>query len=258
MNISYNSHHVEITDSLKSYFEKKLLRIDQYDHLIGKVNVFFSVDSSYVHQVEMELEFAKWKTLFFSSRDTDMYRAIDNLFDRVEKNISKLKAKVVDHKQNEPLRKLAQIFESDEKNKIPVQTIDFTQINKKPMSPIDAMHILHPKKKLDFVFFYNYEIESNNIIPSLMIKIGDKEFLLVEKFDDINDLILHKIEKVGFNKIEIKDKQKVNLAEKTIEEAINSSNKEPYYFFINSETKDYSCILKQNPQKPIILNILTV
>lgn len=257
MDISYNSHHLEISDSLKSYFEKKLSRIEQYDHLIGKVNVYFSIDSSYVHQVEMEFEFAKWKTLFFSSRDTDMYRAIDDLFDRVEKNLSKLKAKVVDHKQQEPLRKIAQVLESIEDKKVPVQTIDFNQINKKPMSPIDAIHILHPKKKLDFVFFYNYEIDPNNMIPSLMIKLSDKDFLLVEKFDDIDDLVLHNVEKVGFNKIEHKDRIHINLEEKSVEDAINSLKNEPYYFFINSSTKDYSCILKQSPEKLLILNIIT-
>lgn len=257
MDISYNSHHVEITDSIKNYFEKKLSRIDQYQHLIGKVNVYFSIDSSYVHQVEMEFEFAKWKTLFFSSRDTDMYKAIDDLFDRVEKNISKLKAKVVDHKQQEPLRKVAEIFESKENMKIPIQTIDFNQINKKPMSSIDAIHMLHPKKKLDFVFFYNYELESNDILPSLMIKLSDKDFLLVEKFDNFDDLVIHKVEKVGFNKIDHKDRIKINLSTKSIEEAIKSIGSEPYYFFINADTNDYSCILLQNPEKPILLNIVT-
>ncbi len=257
MDISYNSHHLEISDSIKNYFEKKLTRIDQYKHLIGKLNVYFSIDSSYVHQVEMEFEFAKWKTLFFSSRDSDMYRAIDDLFDRVEKNLSRLKAKVVDHKQQEPLRKFAQVFESEENMKVPIQTIDFNQINKKPMSSIDAIHILHPKKKYDFVFFYNYELDSNNIIPSLMIKLSDKDFLLVEKFDNVNDLILHRVEKIGFNKIEHKDKIKIDLSEKTIEEALKLINDQPYYFFINSETKDYSCVLKKEAKKPIILNIIT-
>ncbi len=257
MNISYNSHHVEITDSLKNYFEKKLSRINQYDHLIGRVEVFFSVDSSYVHQVEMELDFAKWKTLFFSSRDNDMYRAIDNLFDRAEKNISKLKAKIVDHKQQEPLRKLAQVFEDEKNLDVPIQSIDFSQINKKPMSPIDAIHVLHPKKKLDFVFFYNYELDSDNIIPSLMIKIDEKHFVMIEKFDNVNDLIINKIEKTGFNIIENKQTIKINLQKKTIKEALNSIGEEPYYFFINNETDDYSCILRQNNDKFLILNIIT-
>lgn len=257
MDISYNSHHVNITDSLKSYFEKKLGRIDQYDHLIDRMDVYFLIDSSYVHQVEVEFEFAKWKTLFFSSRDTDMYRAIDDLFDRMEKNLSKLKAKVVDHKQQEPLRKAVEIFESSKNKNMPVQTIDLNQINKKPMSSIDAVHILHTRKKLDFVFFYNYELDSNNIIPSLMIKLSEKDFILVEKFDDINDLILHKVEKLGFNKIEHKDKISINLHEFTIDEALKNIKDEPYYFFINSETKDYSCILKQNSEKTLILNIIS-
>lgn len=257
MDISYNSHHVKITDSLKSYFEKKLTRIDQYQHLIGRINVYFSIDSSYVHQVEMEFEFAKWKTLFFSSRDTDMYRAIDDLFDRVEKNLSKLKTKVVDHKQQEPLRKIVEVLESEKNKNIPIQTIDFNQISKKPMSSIDAIHLLHPKKKLDFVFFYNYELESNNILPSLMIKLSDKDFLLVEKFDNTQNLLIHKVEKVGFNKIELKDSTKLELRAKTIEDAIKSINNEPYYFFINANTNDYSCILLKDPERPTILNIIT-
>ncbi len=256
MNISYNSHHLEISDSLKNYFEKKLSRIDQYDHLIGRVNVFFSVDSSYIHQVEMELDFAKWKTLFFSSRDTDMYRAIDNLFDRVEKNIAKLKSKVVDHKQQETLRKIAHVFEDKDNLKIPSQTIDFSQINKKPMSPIDAVHILNPKKKLDFIFFYNYELENNYIIPSLMIKLEDKKFLLVEKFDNVNDLVLNYIEKTGFNQIEIKEKQTINLVTQSVEETLENIKDKNFYFFINKDTNDYSCILKQNNDKILLLNIL--
>lgn len=254
MNISYNSHHVEITEPLKNYFEKKLSRLDSYEHLIGKVDVYFSIDSSYVHQVEMEIEFAKWKTLFFTAKDTDMYRAIDDLFDRAEKNIARLKARITDHKQQESIRKKAEFLENSNRKDNTVTEINFKEISRKPMAIIDAVHTLSPKKTRDFLFFYNYET-NDDITPSLILKLGEKQFLLAEKTKFIDKLKIIKVEKTGFNKIKLSKPKEITLDKKKIDDVLNTT-KEDFYFFFNLETENLSLIIKNEENGYKILNIL--
>ena len=177
-----------------------------------------------------------------------------NFFDRAEKNISRLKARITDHKQQESIRKKAEFLENSNRKDNTVTEINFKEISRKPMAIIDAVHTLSPKKTRDFLFFYNYET-NDDITPSLILKLGEKQFLFAEKTKFIDKLKIIKVEKTGFNKIKLSKPKEITLDKKKIDDVLNTT-KEDFYFFFNLETENLSLIIKNEENGYKILNIL--
>lgn len=105
MNINYNSKNIQISDEMKNYFEKRIERINKYEHLINSIEVYFSIDK-YVNKVEVIIDFRKSKTVCFTGEDNDMYKAIDDVIDRIEKNVNKYKDKITNHKEAESFKRI--------------------------------------------------------------------------------------------------------------------------------------------------------
>ena len=87
MQLSVTGHHVEITPALRSYVEKKIVRIVRhFDHVI---------DTHFVLTVEKLLH--KAEATLRVRGDDDMYAALDALADKLERRVRKHKEKLTDH-----------------------------------------------------------------------------------------------------------------------------------------------------------------
>ena len=91
MNLHLSGHHLEVTDSMRNYITGKLDRVKRhFDHVID-VNMILSVDKL-VQKVEANVHLSG-KNIFVESQDADMYAAIDNLIDKLDRQIIKHKEK---------------------------------------------------------------------------------------------------------------------------------------------------------------------
>lgn len=96
MNLHVNGHHLEITPSIRDYVTAKIGRITRhFDHVID-VNVILSVEKL-SQKVEASVH-VSGKDIFVESRDEDMYAAIDNLVDKLDRQIIKHKEKNNGHR----------------------------------------------------------------------------------------------------------------------------------------------------------------
>jgi len=96
MNLQLSGRHIEVTPALRDYVLHKLDRITRhFDHVID-VNVVLSVEKSQ-HRIEANVH-VSGKDIFLESRGTDMYAAIDDLADRLDRQIIKYKEKHADHR----------------------------------------------------------------------------------------------------------------------------------------------------------------
>ncbi len=96
MNLHLSGHHLEITEAMRGYITGKLDRITRhFDHVID-VNVILSVEKL-VQKVEANVHLSG-KNIFVESRDADMYAAIDNLIDKLDRQIIKHKEKNTKHR----------------------------------------------------------------------------------------------------------------------------------------------------------------
>ena len=98
MNLQLTGHQLEITPAIRSYVTSKLERITRhFDHVID-VNVILSVDKLQ-QRVEATVH-VRGRDIFCESVDQDMYAAIDNLVDKLDRQVLKHKEKTVEQRQN--------------------------------------------------------------------------------------------------------------------------------------------------------------
>jgi putative sigma-54 modulation protein len=99
MQINISGRQIEITDSLRDYAEEKIGRVQKhFDHLTT-MNVVLQVEKQR-HLAEVTLH-AKGATLAASADAPDMYAAIDQLADKLDRQVLKHKEKLADHHRHE-------------------------------------------------------------------------------------------------------------------------------------------------------------
>ena len=96
MNIHLHGVHLPISDSLKSYLQKKTSKLNKHYCHHCVINFTLSVEKSY-HQIEANAHISG-KKFFCMSRSSDMYQAIDDLTFKLDRFLVKIKNKFVFHK----------------------------------------------------------------------------------------------------------------------------------------------------------------
>jgi putative sigma-54 modulation protein len=96
MQIQVSGHQVTITPALNDYVSGKFQRIVRhFDHL-HDVTVTLSVEKL-LHKAEATIRCASNKTIHADAQAADMYAAIDELADRLDRQVKKHKEKLTDH-----------------------------------------------------------------------------------------------------------------------------------------------------------------
>ena len=99
MQISVPGHHVEITDSLKSYVDSKFEKLQRHFENITNVHVILTVEKER-QKAEATVHVNKGN-LFADDVKEDMYAAIDGLTDKLDRQLKKHKEKLTDHHRSE-------------------------------------------------------------------------------------------------------------------------------------------------------------
>ncbi len=95
MKLSVTGHHVEVTDSLRAYIEKKLERIGRHFDQVIDVHCVLTVEKLN-HKAEATLH-VSGNSIHADATDTVMYAAIDALTDKLDRLVKKHKEKRFDH-----------------------------------------------------------------------------------------------------------------------------------------------------------------
>ncbi len=99
MQISVTGHHVEITDSLKSYVDNKFARLERHFEHITNIHVILTVEKD--RQKAEATVHVNRGNLFAEEVHDDMYAAIDGLIDKLDRQLKKHKEKLKDHHRGE-------------------------------------------------------------------------------------------------------------------------------------------------------------
>lgn len=95
MHINLTGHHVDVTDSLRSYVHEKTERLRRHFDHINQVHVVLSVEK--LRQIAEAKLHVNGGELFANAESQDMYAAIDALVDKLDRQIVKHKEKLVRH-----------------------------------------------------------------------------------------------------------------------------------------------------------------
>ncbi len=95
MQLDLSGHHVEITQALRAYVDKKFERISRHFDQLIDVHCVLTVEKLR-HKAEATIQLSGSK-LYAEATEQDMYAAIDALADKLDRCVRKHKEKVTDH-----------------------------------------------------------------------------------------------------------------------------------------------------------------
>jgi putative sigma-54 modulation protein len=99
MQLKVTGHHVEITESMRTYVEKRLDRLRRHFDQVIDITVVMSVEKLQ-HKAEATVH-VSGNNIHAEAIDTDMYAAIDALVDKLDRSVLKHKEKQRDHHASE-------------------------------------------------------------------------------------------------------------------------------------------------------------
>lgn len=95
MQLTISGHHLDVTDSLREYVTNKLSRLDRHHDRITNTHVILSVEKLQ-QKAEATLHISG-ADLFANSESEDLYAAIDQLADKLDRQLIKHKEKHRNH-----------------------------------------------------------------------------------------------------------------------------------------------------------------
>lgn len=105
MQINLTGHHIDITNSLRSYVDTKFERLERHFDHVTNVHVVLTVEKLR-QKAEANLHL-NGANVFADATNEDMYAAIDSLVDKLDRQVKKHKEKLTNHRTNlEPAENL--------------------------------------------------------------------------------------------------------------------------------------------------------
>ncbi len=95
MQIKVSGHQFEVSPALREYATGKLARCERHFERLMDVHVILTTDKL-VHRAEATLA-SPQKTIHAFGESNDMYAAIDQLADKLDRQVKKHKEKITDH-----------------------------------------------------------------------------------------------------------------------------------------------------------------
>jgi len=96
MQINLSGHHVEVTDSMRTYVEEKFAKLERHFDHVSSIQVIMSVEK-HEKKVEASVHIAG-HDVFAEAIHADMYAAIDSLASKLDRQVIKQKEKIKSHR----------------------------------------------------------------------------------------------------------------------------------------------------------------
>ncbi len=100
MNLTISGHHLDLTPSLRSYVTSKIDRITRHFDRVVDVKVLLSVEKQKEKEKRQRAECSirvKGNELFAQSAHQDLYAAVDELVDKLDRQVVRHKNRLQDH-----------------------------------------------------------------------------------------------------------------------------------------------------------------
>ena len=108
MNLTISGHHLEVTPSLREHVLNKLDRVTRHFDQVVDVNVLLTVEKTREKERRQRAEVTlhvKGRDIFVEQEHEDLYAAIDQLMDKLDRQVVRHKGRVQD-RHHRPARRL--------------------------------------------------------------------------------------------------------------------------------------------------------
>jgi putative sigma-54 modulation protein len=100
MNLTISGHHLDVTPALRDYVTTKLDRVTRHFDQVVDINVLLSVENLREKERRQKAEVTlhvKGRDIFVEQADADLYAAIDQLVDKLDRQVCRHKDRVQAH-----------------------------------------------------------------------------------------------------------------------------------------------------------------
>src|SRR3569833_2090569 len=107
MNLTISGHHLEVTPALRTYVTTKLDRITRHFEQVVDIKVLLTVEKQKEKERRQRAEcriHVKGNDLFAESAHHDLYAALDELVDKLDRQVGRHKTRMQDHLCDAPKR----------------------------------------------------------------------------------------------------------------------------------------------------------
>jgi putative sigma-54 modulation protein len=111
MNLTISGHHLEVTPALRSYVTNKIDRISRHFDQVVDVKVLLTVEKQREKERRQRAEcniHVKGNDLFAESSHADLYAAVDELVDKLDRQVGRYKTKIQDHHAGQSAKRYMQ------------------------------------------------------------------------------------------------------------------------------------------------------
>lgn len=109
MNLTISGHHLEVTPALRGYVTQKLDRVLRHFDQVVDVRVLLTVEKQKEKEGRQRAEcniHVKGNDLFAESASEDLYAAVDELVDKLDRQVVRHKDRLQDHQHTNMKRAL--------------------------------------------------------------------------------------------------------------------------------------------------------
>jgi putative sigma-54 modulation protein len=107
MNLTISGHHLEVTPALRNYVTTKLDRITRHFDQVVDIKVLLTVEKQKEPERRQRAEckiHVKGNDMFAASSHEDLYAALDELVDKLDRQVGRHKTRLQDHHHEAPKR----------------------------------------------------------------------------------------------------------------------------------------------------------
>lgn len=265
MNITVTGRHLNVSDNLRDYAEKKIKKLEKYFNQLIDAHVILS--SEKLDRISEVVINGDGVQFHGKEKAADLHSAIDLLFEKMEKQIRRYKEKHQSHKGP---------------NKGDVPAIDVTsnggmeiilrQVSNKPVDNIEAFLQMRIDKK-DFILFKkgfhkiepepdyphkNYAVIYQDNLGLKMIEIPHEKAGSSVPGDHFVEYNINVVEESPVNpKIEFKKSKNCDLKKLTLHEAIVAIDESSHRFlpFFNIESQFINVIYKSGGKYEVMVPV---
>lgn len=178
LQINVRGENIEVTDAIRNYVDKRLGNLNKYfedtENPIAHVNLKVYKDKTAKAEVTIPLPYL---ILRAEKIDPDMYKAIDDVFEKIERQIRKYKTKINRKSREKGIKDfdLTGPSDEDDKDKDSLQIVRTKHMSLKPM---DAEEAVLQMDMLGHDFFVFEDADTNG--TSVVYKRRDGRYGLIE------------------------------------------------------------------------------
>ncbi|BBM88621.1 hypothetical protein COTS27_00302 [Spirochaetota bacterium] len=251
MHLNIQGRHLSITPALNDYVKAKIQKVKyHFDHIIHAHVVLQLDKEKFVAEATLTVEHHHFHNKITSD---DMYKSIDLLFDKIERQVRRYKEALRDKKRRFLRKKNTfkwhsrEILELQQASKI---FIDDIQVAVKPMSNLEAVLQLALEKKPTIKGFFNVNNEDH---LSFLIKEAPADQYALIAYNDIwefsslkyigREASNHSKEEIVIHQVE-----PITASWESIEQAVDFllDNESYYRFFTSLRTEREMLLYKVN------------